>query len=127
MSDSVSPISTVVLPATTQIATPVRAAEPPPAVSGDSSGNAVPHDGERLPPVAPVSKQSLSAAVDHLNDILRAADRRVRFRIDDASGKTLIFVVDAATGDIVRQIPAEHVVTLGERFGRPGAIVDAHA
>lgn len=126
MTDSVSPVSTVVLPATVRV-------PGPPSRGGDArselprSGKSAPDGGDALPLSGPMSSRSAGAAVEHLNELLRAAERRVRFAIDESSGKTLIFVVDANTGEIVRQIPPKQLVTLAQRFGMPGAILDAHA
>src|SRR5690554_1155720 len=126
MTDSVSSVATAVLPMTMRVAAPVTPVEPTPdAASRRSSGNAAPEGGEELPLAGPATKQSLAQAADRLNEILSAAERRIRFRLDDASGKTLIFVVDASTGEVVRQIPEEHLLTLSRRFDMHGSILDA--
>ena len=128
MTDSVSPVATAVLPTTMRVAAPVTPVDPTPdAASRRSSGKAAPESGEDLPLAVPATKQSLAAAADRLNEILRAAERRIRFRVDDASGKTLIFVVDASNGEVVRQIPEEHLLALSRRFAMHGSILDAEA
>jgi|SRR5690554_5808660 len=127
MTDSVSPVSTVVLPASVRVpGPPVRGADassdPPVA---DGRGKSAPGGGEALPLSDPAAKHNAALVVERLNELLSAAERRVRFRIDEESGKTLIFVVDAATGEIVRQIPPNQLLTIARRVGVPGAILEA--
>jgi flagellar protein FlaG len=45
---------------------------------------------------------------------LQAHNQSVRFQIDQQSGLTIVHVVDAATGEIVRQIPNEVVVRVAQ-------------
>ena len=131
MTDSVSPISTAVLPTSVRVVGPPTrggdAGSDPPADPpvDDPRGNSSPEGGEVLPLSDEATTQSAALAVERLNELLTTAERRVRFRIDEESGKTLIFVVDAATGEIVRQIPADQLLTLARRVGVPGAILDA--
>lgn len=102
-----------------------RPAVAPASESDGAAGNFSPRSGERLPPDDKAMMRDLADAVARLNEILGAAERSVRFRIDESSGKTLIYVVNASTGEIVRQIPAEQVLVLARRFGAPGALIDA--
>ena len=54
------------------------------------------------------------AAVEELNDYAQKVGRSLQFSVDDASGKTVIKVMDSETGEVVRQIPPEKVVALME-------------
>lgn|SRR5690606_37936610 len=126
MSDSISPISTAVLPTSVRVPGPPGRGDAGSSLPVENSrGNSSPEGGEVLPLSDAAAKQAAALAVEHLNELLRAAERRVRFQIDEESGKTLIFVVDAATGEIVRQIPPNQLLTLARRVGVPGAILDA--
>lgn len=65
--------------------------------------------------------------VEKLNEFLRQSARHLQFRYDDSSGRTVITVVDAANGDVIRQIPSDELLALAERMraaGQPGALID---
>lgn len=126
MTDSVSPVSTAVLPTSVRVpAPPSRVGDATSDLPTDGRGKFAPEGGEHLPLSDPAAKQNAALVVERLNELLRSAERRVRFRIDDESGKTLIFVVDASTGEIVRQIPPSQLLTIAHRVGVPGAILEA--
>ena len=55
-----------------------------------------------------------TAAVEELNEYAQKVGRSLQFSVDDASGKTVIKVMDSETGEVVRQIPPEKVVALME-------------
>ncbi len=55
-----------------------------------------------------------TAAVEELNNYAQKVGRSLQFSVDDASGKTVIKVMDSETGEVVRQIPPEKVVALME-------------
>ena len=68
-----------------------------------------------------------SRMVEKLNEFLRQSARHLQFRYDDSSGRTVITVVDAANGDVIRQIPSDELLALAERMraaGQPGALID---
>ena len=68
-------------------------------------------------------------SVERLNDLIQSVRRELSFSIDQDSGRTVIQVIDSKTQEIVRQIPAEEVMTLVERLGaqRPSLMADLEA
>jgi flagellar protein FlaG len=97
-------------------------------VSGGYAGKRASAGGEDLPaaPAAPAA-EALAAAVSKLNHRLAEAQRQLSFRIDESSGRTVITVVDAATNEVVRQIPSEEVLALARAAGPTGPLVDVRA
>ena len=83
--------------------------------------------GEDLPAAhAAVVARNLDGALHKLTETM-AGSRNLSFRVDQGSGRTVITVVDATTGDVIRQIPAEEVLALSRRLQAAGAILDARA
>ncbi|GAB6877614.1 flagellar protein FlaG [Thermaerobacter litoralis] len=39
---------------------------------------------------------------------------RLRFHVDDASGRLVVEVIDRDTGETVRQVPPEHVLQIAQ-------------
>ena len=61
-----------------------------------------------------VSKEDVQNAVTKLNDFVQNVQRNLQFNLDDASGKTIITVVDKQTSEVVRQIPDDVAVKLAQ-------------
>ena len=61
-----------------------------------------------------VSKDEVESAVTKLNDFVQTVQRNLQFNLDDASGKTIITVVDKQTSEVVRQIPDDVAVKLAQ-------------
>jgi flagellar protein FlaG len=83
----------------------------------------LPADGKVSPPVDPVPTPHVQ--LEHsraaLEQFVRSISRELEFRVDEASGRTIITVRIKETGEVVRQIPAEEVIALARNFmeGRP--------
>ena len=84
----------------------------------------------RITPPAPVETPAVAAAVQavdgaHVNKALEAANRMVQslgiglqFSIDQETGKTLIQVIDTSTNQLIRQIPAEEMLTISRALDK---------
>lgn len=108
-------------------------ARPAAAVVMTADGKTLPLNGDKEPPRAESAKielpeePDLSRMVEKLNDFLRQSARSLQFRYDEVSGRTVITVVDAASGDVIRQIPSDELLAMAERMraaGQTGALID---
>ncbi len=63
-----------------------------------------------------LDKQSLSAAVEQLNDIVQSLHRELQFSVSEDSGRTIITVINKETEEIVRQIPPDEVLQVLEHL-----------
>ena len=92
------------------------------------AGKDTSQSGEDLPAVrAAVASQDLERTLRKLNDTMAAAQRNLSFRVDKGSGRTVITVLDAATKEVIRQIPSEEVLALSRALEASGALLDAQA
>ncbi len=65
------------------------------------------------------SGQQLAEAnqvVVQLKDKIQTIDRQLEFRVDKESGKTIIKVKDRETGEVIREIPSEEMIEIGQRL-----------
>jgi flagellar protein FlaG len=98
--------------------------EQPGAASGPTRAEArafeavdrMPMGAERTAEKAPASQKDLKELVGELSDLVQAVRRELQFTVDEDSGRTVITVLDSVTGEVVRQIPPEEVLTLVGRF-----------
>lgn len=63
-----------------------------------------------------IQEEQLDAAVTKLNDYIQNVQRDLEFRTDDASGKTIVTVIDRQTDEVVRQIPDEVALTMAQNL-----------
>ena len=101
--------------------------------SAVTDGKALPPNGSTEPPGEEPARVELpepadfSRMVEKLNEFLRQSARNLQFRYDDRSGRTVITVVDASTGDVIRQIPSDELLALAGRvraMGQAGSLID---
>jgi flagellar protein FlaG len=66
-------------------------------------------------------EETTAAVAAQLESYLRSIGRSVQFSIDSASGRTVVSVRDAATGDVIRQMPSEEALRLAQALGSGGS------
>ena len=105
-------------------------AEQAPAKMATGEGKAVPESGNSQPLVKPEDiRESIEKTVEQISEFVHANARGLRFRVDDASGRTVVTVVNPNSGEIIRQIPSEEFLQIASelrRFGR-AHLVDKEA
>jgi flagellar protein FlaG len=82
--------------------------------------------GKELPRPAP-EPVDLSRVVEGLNRFMESTQRNLNFRFDEASGRTVITVVNPETDEIVRQIPSDELLALARTMREAGMLFDALA
>lgn len=109
-----------------------RAALAPPALR-EPGGKTSPLDGKVQPeperPAAPL-QLDLSRVVEALDRYMRETSRSLVFNYDEASRRMVITVMDAETGEVVRQIPPDELLNLARRVAEtlsPPRLLDTRA
>ncbi len=82
------------------------------ALDSIPAGNASPLRREIAAEPRAVAATSADAVVEQLNQFIQRVSRDLQFSVDEATGKSLITVRDGKTDEVIRQIPAEHLVKL---------------
>src|SRR5262245_31122000 len=99
---------------------------PPPATPPAQSGNALPQGGEKPPvesaPKVEIKLPDITRAIQNLNQFLESSRRSLSFRIDQASGRTVITVLNPETKEVVRQIPPEEVLIMARTLRQAGIL-----
>lgn len=89
-------------------------------------GQPLPVDGKDAPRPAP-PPSDLSRVISNLNQFLKDSRRDLRFQVDESSGRTIITIVNPDTGEIVRQIPPEEVLSTARTLREAGLLLNAKA
>jgi len=82
----------------------------------DKADEVIQKSAEQVEQGHKVQEQQLEAAVTKLNDYIQNVQRDLEFKTDDASGKTIVTVIDRKTSEVVRQIPDDVALTLAQNL-----------
>ncbi|MGB3596139.1 MAG: flagellar protein FlaG [Pseudomonas neustonica] len=63
-----------------------------------------------------VGREQLQSAVADIQDFVQSVRRDINFNLDDESGRIVINVTEATSGDMIRQIPSEEALRLAENL-----------
>lgn len=98
----------VAVPATTaaEAATVARRQVAPPAQAELGQQQSFGQDAPATDPRA-AGRASIGESVARLQDHVQALHRELHFRVDEVTGQTVVRVVDADTGALVRQMPSQ--------------------
>lgn len=64
------------------------------------------------------SPEELNEAIASIRDYVQDTRRSLEFRLDDSTGITVVSVFDAATKELIRQIPNEEAVSLARKLNQ---------
>ncbi|MDT0633392.1 flagellar protein FlaG [Spectribacter hydrogenoxidans] len=74
------------------------------------------------------SELALGSAVAMINADLVGRDTALRFQMDDTLNRVIVSVIDEQTGDVLRQLPPEEVLSVARRLAAGDArLLDAMA
>ena len=62
----------------------------------------------------PSMAETMEVVVKQIESFLKGNERSLRFSVDEHTGRTVISVRDAASGDLIRQIPGEEALRLAQ-------------
>jgi flagellar protein FlaG len=72
--------------------------------------------------------EKTTQAVAKLNEILRDRERDLEFTVDDATGRTILKVIHAESGEVIRQIPPEELLNIVRTFMEgTGSLIEEQA
>lgn len=74
------------------------------------------------------SRQALDEAVKAVNNFVNSINNSLEFSIDDATGKTVVKVIDIETKEVIKQFPSEEVLAIAKALdGIKGLLVQQKA
>lgn len=79
-------------------------------------------------PAHPVEVPKIESVTRQIDSFLRSFGRSINFRVDPGSGQMIVSVIDATTGEIIRQVPGEDALKLAQSIeASMSAMVDERA
>jgi len=109
---------------------PAAPVEPQPTASlprTNTSARAA-YDAHAAGVTAGLTDAAVHAAAEAIDRAAKALNNSVRLSVDAESGRTIVRVVDAETGQLIRQIPSEELLSLRHALERiAGLLIDRTA
>ncbi len=105
-----------------QVAAPKPKGLAQPAVAPAESGKVVPGSGKAPPPKAPeidIPEIDIQQAVAQIQDFIASSERDLSFRVDDATGRTVVSVY-GGSGELIRQYPSEEILKIAATLQEQG-------
>lgn len=73
----------------------------------------------------PIEIPKIESVTKQIDSFLRSIGRSISFRVDPGSGQMIVSVIDANTGEIIRQVPGEDALKLAQSIEQTlSAMVD---
>ncbi|GEM74323.1 flagellar protein FlaG [Vibrio sagamiensis] len=63
-----------------------------------------------------IDNEQREKIVEQMNEFVSSINKGVAFRVDEASGRNVVTVYEATTGEVIRQIPDEEMLVVLRRL-----------
>ena len=73
-------------------------------------------DAGEQAPQAVAEVERVRASSEAINRVLEDAGRNLRFEVDEASGLTVVQVVESSSGEVLRQMPSEEMLRVAAQL-----------
>ena len=112
-------------PISAAAASPAESSRPQGVLHADAVTPVLTAQGADSPTQKSLSRDQLAAIARGIQDYLQRNGRNLEFRVDDATGETVITVRDATTGEVIRQIPNAEALSIAQRLSaKSGTLLD---
>jgi len=104
----------------TQVATQAKGPAQPEVVK--EGGKVSPESGKAAPPPAPeieIPEIDIEQAVAQIQEFIVQSERDLDFRVDDATGRTVVSVY-GGSGELIRQYPSEEILKIAATLQEQG-------
>ena len=96
--------------------------------SGEGSGQNAPVSGTNLPAETPpkpelVELPELERLAESITNFVKSMDRDLTFSVHEASGHTVVKVLDGETKEVIKQIPSEEFLRMSEALANGSSLL----
>jgi flagellar protein FlaG len=90
----------------------------PAAPSGNVTASAAAPPKAASAPAKPPSQEQVQAAIREIQASIKNTASDLRFSVDKETGKTVVSIIDQASGETIRQVPNEEMLDIAKAVGR---------
>lgn len=84
----------------------------------DTAGSVLPKKVAGSSPTATEQTQEVEAAVRAVKEFIQPMASNLAFELDDDTGRTIVKITDASSGELIRQIPSEEMLEIAKALDR---------
>ncbi len=106
-----------------KVTTSATAAVSRPGEVAGTTGTAAVADTRKNDSMNEPDREQLLAAVADMQDYIQAAGRNLQFQLDDDSGRMVVTVTEASSGDVIRQMPSEEALRLADSLSEMRSVL----
>ena len=66
------------------------------------------------PAAPPVEIHKIESVTRQIDSFLRSMNKSLQFRLDESSGRVIVSICDAETGEVIRQVPGEEALRIAQ-------------
>jgi flagellar protein FlaG len=68
----------------------------------------------QAPAAPPVELHRIESVTRQIDSFLRSMNKSLQFRLDESSGRMIVSICDAETGEVIRQVPGEEALRIAQ-------------
>lgn len=68
----------------------------------------------QAPAAPPVEVHRIESVTRQIDSFLRSMNKSLQFRLDESSGRVIVSICDAETGEVIRQVPGEEALRIAQ-------------
>ena len=88
-----------------------------------ASGAAQATEARKNEGIAEPDRERVLAAMAEMQDYVQAAQHNIQFQLDDDSGRMVVKVTEANSGEVIRQIPSEEALRLAANLAEMSSVL----
>jgi len=111
-----TPQSVVRLPASDTVRKPAGPSQQGTAAEGEQPTGQGVEQTKAVERTQEATREQVEDAVATIQEFVQSVRRSINFSVDDGSGRVVVKVTDAGSGDVIRQIPSEEALQLAENL-----------
>jgi flagellar protein FlaG len=70
----------------------------------------------QAPAAPPVEVHKIESVTRQIDSFLRSINRSLQFRVDQGTGRLIVSICDAETGEVIRQVPGEEALRIAQNL-----------
>ena len=70
----------------------------------------------QTPAAPPVEVRKIESVTRQIDSFLRSMNRSLQFRLDESTGRMIVSITDAETGEVIRQVPGDEALRIAQNL-----------
>jgi flagellar protein FlaG len=75
-----------------------------------------PEPVRQAPAAPPVEVHKIESVTRQIDSFLRSINRSLQFRLDESTGRMVVSICDAETGEVIRQVPGDEALRIAQNL-----------